>query len=76
MTSPELLEIYASCALCGASIPDWALQLFPLRHARVVLTERRELGLRASLVDGCSVCGGEQAEIHVEDRSKGRDDPH
>ena len=54
----------------SASIPDWSVQLFPLRNATVVLTERRELGIRAPMNEGCSVCGGALAEIHVEDRSK------
>lgn len=68
----ELIDVFASCAACGASIPDWAVQLFPLKGASVILTPRRELGIRASLSEGCSVCGGVLAEIHVEDRSKRR----
>jgi hypothetical protein len=69
MSAPELIDVYAACVTCGASIPDWQRRMLPLCHARVVLTARRELGVRAPLRTACNVCGGSLGEIRVEDRS-------
>jgi hypothetical protein len=70
MASPAVLDVYAACASCGATIDDWAPRLLPLDHARLVLTARCELALWASAVRACPVCHGSIAEIRIEDHSR------
>jgi hypothetical protein len=64
---PTVLDVYAACASCGATIEDWRARLFPLAHARLVVTQRCELALWTSAFRACSVCEGSVAEIRIEE---------
>lgn len=62
-----LLDVYAVCVRCGATM-DSTPVLGDDARKEIVLTGRRELALRADSTLACRGCGGTRLELRVEER--------
>src|SRR5258706_13486633 len=70
VTDLAVLEVFAVCTECGASVSDWPQRVLPLEYPLLTWTDRDELALHVA--GSCGVCDSPCLEIRVEDRSPRR----